>query len=374
MEADVVAAAVKALGIPGNHTHELGCTQVQLVTSTKNSSGDGRRASSPLASTAFFPSASVVSASSDDMHAAAMSESFSIIRLLFYADGNITDSFLQSATAPAGPYMAFLRNALPAKLFPVSGGGVQQCYNTTSCGGPALVVIQPITSCDADVCFLIDGSGSIANEAWQVELNVVDSIIGAIGRADVQTDMLPTAVAAMLSRSVANAKLLSFFATAGNPSAIVAAMEFSSNQAILIPPTIKSDVDASTLRKFIKESGGTNMASGIEACQSLFKQEPMSSTGRRNVLILLTDGQPDSPSNTAAAADKAKSAGTAIITMGVSGADLVLMSGLSSGPGYSFSADEFNNDAANIGAEIAPVLCHANPDINNGEAFLLVLD
>jgi hypothetical protein len=111
-----------------------------------------------------------------------------------------------------------------------------------------------------------------------------------------------------------------------------------------------------------KESGGTDMASGISACQSLFEQEPMRSTGRKMMLVLLTDGKPDSEAAATAAADRAKAAGIAVITMGVAKADLRLMAVLSSGPGYNFSAEKFNNDAANIGAEMAPQACHVEQE------------
>jgi hypothetical protein len=99
------------------------------------------------------------------------------------------------------------------------------------------------------------------------------------------------------------------------------------------------------------------MDAGIAGCQFLLEQEPMRSTGHGKVLVLLTDGAPNSQELTVAAADKAKAAGSVIITMGVAKADLQFMQGLSSGAGYNFSAENFDNDAANIGAEIAPKLC-----------------
>jgi hypothetical protein len=176
MEAGMVAAAVKALGIPDNHTYNLGCVQVQLV-----ARGNGSRISSWTA-TLSLPRNPAVSVTGEEVHAAALSELSSIIKLLFYAAEDTTDSFLQSAVASTGPFMAFLRNALPTELFPASGGGVQQCADTKVCDGPTFVVIQPISTCNVDVCFLIDGSGSIKDEGWQVEINVVDSIIGAIGK------------------------------------------------------------------------------------------------------------------------------------------------------------------------------------------------
>jgi hypothetical protein len=77
--------------------------------------------------------------------------------------------------------MAFFRNALPAELFPTTGGAVQQCSDTSTCNGPTLVIITQIKTCNVDVCFAIDGSGSISSERWQVEINVVDSITRAIG-------------------------------------------------------------------------------------------------------------------------------------------------------------------------------------------------
>jgi hypothetical protein len=145
--------------------------------------------------------------------------------------------------------------------------------------------------------------------------------------------------------------------TAGNPGAYVAAVEFSDTNETEIPPTKRSVVDTTVLRSAKKQGGGTDMYAGIATCQYLLEDEPMKSTGHTKVVVLLTDGAPDSHEEATTATDKAKAAGIVIITMGVKGADLPFMGSLSSGAGYNFSAENFDNDAANIGAEIAPRLC-----------------
>jgi hypothetical protein len=102
--------------------------------------------------------------------------------------------------------MAFFRNALPPELFPAVGGAVQQCSDSKTCAGPMFVVITPISACDVDVCFAIDGSGSITSEGWQMEINVVDSITRAIGEVtELHYSQLGTKLHTMLhSTSVLN--------------------------------------------------------------------------------------------------------------------------------------------------------------------------
>jgi hypothetical protein len=147
------------------------------------------------------------------------------------------------------------------------------------------------------------------------------------------------------------------FSFAGNTDAYVAAVEFSDTNITHIPPTKRSLVDATMLRRIDKQSGFTNMYAGLAACQSLLEEQPMKSTGSSKVIVLLTDGGPDSREDAMKAADMAKAAGTAITTIGVANADLSFMATLSSGPGYNFSTVAFDNDAANIGAEVAPKVC-----------------
>jgi hypothetical protein len=106
------------------------------------------------------------------------------------------------------------------------------------------------------------------------------------------------------------------------------------------------------------QKGGTDMTAGINACKSLFATNPLMSAARDSkVIVLLTDGGPNSPTETSAAAGAAKASGITLITVGVGSANLAYMDSLSSGAGYAYSAAAFNNDATNLGVQVSPVVC-----------------
>jgi hypothetical protein len=186
MEAGILAAAVKALGLSNTTSYPLGCVQVlQVAISTTLGTGRGMRLLSETAPDPMPPPRPQLPPDSFGaaaaVHTAALSNQSTTVKLQFYASDGVTNEALQTAVAPTGPFMAFFRNALPPELFPVSGGAVQQCSGPTTCDGPTFVVITQIKTCNVDVCFAIDGSGSITSDRWQVEINAVDSITRAIG-------------------------------------------------------------------------------------------------------------------------------------------------------------------------------------------------
>lgn len=139
----------------------------------------------------------------------------------------------------------------------------------------------------------------------------------------------------------------------GDAAAFISVVQFSSNWSVEVGPTRKGSFGATTdVRALVQLQGGTNMAAGIEKCRSLLTQEaPMSSSANAKVIVLLTDGAPDSQTDAASAAAKAKSSNIAVVTVGVGGADLTFLeASISTGAGYSFSSASFNNDAANCRA------------------------
>jgi hypothetical protein len=187
MEAGILAAAVKALGLSNTTTYPVGCVQVlRVASSTPRSTGRGMRLLGETEPDPVPPPNAQISTASfraaGAVHTAALSGQSTVVKLQFYAFDAVTNESLQTAVASTGPFMAFFRNALPPELFPTTGGAVQQCSDIATCNGPTFVVITPIKTCNVDVCFAIDGSGSIDILEWQVEINVVDSITRAIGK------------------------------------------------------------------------------------------------------------------------------------------------------------------------------------------------
>lgn len=59
------------------------------------------------------------------------------------------------------------------------------CYSDRNgkCSGTAYKIEDPINMCEVDICFAVDQSGSIRDtpRAWDIQVNVVDSITKSIG-------------------------------------------------------------------------------------------------------------------------------------------------------------------------------------------------
>jgi len=279
----------------------------------------------------------------------------SVVRIEFPATPDYGQASLIAATAPTTSFLPFLRNYLPSGWFPSggfrfhacgyvrallpvlllrplhngAGGSVCGVDSNGACQGTVYTIVQTIATCKVDVCFLMDGSGSMSDASWEVEANVVDNIARIIG----------------------------------DDAAYVAVVEFSDGTYTHVPPTKKSSVDTSTLRTARQFTGLTYMGEAIRKCQSILTQDLMFSSPTRHakVIVLLTDGAPNGVLDPVTEANAAKLAGTTIITVGVGGADLALLDTLSNGAGYAYSADAFNNDATNLGTQITPALCSATP-------------
>lgn len=285
------------------------------------------------------------------------SDIYSILKLQFSPSGSITKQWLETATNPSGVFMAYLRNELPKGIFPDTGGSVQQCTGGSTCAGTVYVVTQPITNCAVDVCFLMDGSGSIASYsgAWQVEANVVDGITRTIGEWKRYAPLLEEKCCCPLSLTHLH------MVFAGAADANIAVVEFANGQtSTLVPPTPKATVDTSLLRNLAACSGClTPMHLGISKCQQLLLSDPVmqATNNHGKVIVLLTDGWPDDSGSATSVANTAKAAGIKIVTVAVGTADTIYMSTLSSGNGFNFSAAAFNNDATNLGIQVSPVVC-----------------
>lgn len=65
-----------------------------------------------------------------------------------------------------------------------AGGALCSVGTNGDCEGTVYTVQRAIPWCPVDVCFLLDGSGSMAQSAWEIEANVVDSMIRSIGEVD----------------------------------------------------------------------------------------------------------------------------------------------------------------------------------------------
>jgi len=113
--------------------------------------------------------------------------------------------------------------------------------------------------------------------------------------------------------------------------------------------SIKAAIDALVV------GGSTNMSAAISTAQSELASVRHNAAARR-VIILMSDGQPDSDSAALAAAESAKNSGIRIITLGLGAVDASLMSEIASSPAdYYYAPSSSDLDA--LYRSIAGSLC-----------------
>ncbi|GBG00309.1 hypothetical protein Rsub_13287 [Raphidocelis subcapitata] len=232
------------------------------------------------------------------------------LQLVFPPATGFSADAIQAAVNSAA-FWPFLRNYLAANLDFTQGGSVCEAPALQECEGTVFQIPRRVSNCPVDVCFLMDGSGSISSYpgAWEIEGNIIDSIVTSMGNGD----------------------------------AYISVVEFSYEALVHIPPIARRNADTTVLRSLPMMAGSTNMAAGLQ-----------------KAIVLLTDGAPDSYIDASEQAEAAKAHGITIVTIGVGGADLDYMDTLSSGPyDFAFSAGAFDNDATNLGTVVTPALCLA---------------
>ncbi|GBF97829.1 hypothetical protein Rsub_11355 [Raphidocelis subcapitata] len=249
------------------------------------------------------------------------------LQLVFGTATGFSADAIQAAVNSAA-FWPFLRNNLAANLDFTQGGSICEAPALQECQGAVFQIPRRVSNCPVDVCFLMDGSGSISwyPGAWEIEGNIIDSIVTSMGNGD----------------------------------AYISVVEFSGTTLVHIPPTPKRDADTTVLRSLPMMAGSTNMAAGLQKCDELLRQGPSAGGANNRAIVLLTDGAPDSYQAASMEAEAAKAHGVTIVTIGVGGADLDYMDTLSSGPyDFAFSAGAFENDATNLGTVVTPALCLA---------------
>ncbi|KAG5178243.1 hypothetical protein JKP88DRAFT_248328 [Tribonema minus] len=262
--------------------------------------------------------------------------------ITFAPAGAITLADLALATDANSGYLSRFGAQLGGVgLFGPTGGTVA-VQNAVASGTwtTATAIVTPSASCVVDVCYLLDHSGSIQGvlQAWSVEKAVALSSMNgfAVGKI-----------------------IASMFSDSYDKLAVAAAGDLA---------TVGPALDAQDRTYF----GGTAMDSAINGCVASLNAESMfltvallcccvnaatgqaSGSTKSRVIVLLTDGQPNSRSATTAAASRAKAAGISIVTVGVAGADIAYMDTLSSGgAGSTISATQFTVTATAETARLA---------------------
>ena len=127
---------------------------------------------------------------------------------------------------------------------------------------------------------------------------------------------------AKLTQAIAGA--LSFAADAIKRKYTVGLVSFASAAELLCLPEDSFSVLSSRAER-LNASGSTNMKAGIEKAAA----ELVKSAGLR-VIVIVTDGMPDSPELALAAANKAKESGIDIIAIGTDDADQMFLQKIAS--------------------------------------------
>jgi molecular chaperone DnaK len=162
------------------------------------------------------------------------------------------------------------------------------------------------------VMLVIDTSGSMCgtmDEAKQAAVGLIDQI---------DLDAMPTGLA-----------------------------EFGGSSGIRLDPTSDYSRLVSAIKK-LSPSGGTPMGEALEACKRIF-------TDGVGVVVLLTDGEPNSPDGARMSADALRDLGVVVYTIGVLGADVAFLRSIASSPDASFepSAGDLIGTFRSIGRDLA---------------------
>jgi len=144
-----------------------------------------------------------------------------------------------------------------------------------------------------------------------------------------------------------------------------AAISFASGASV--------DVGLTTTYQDIKDAingysagGTTNMSAGISAAENELLNGTNATSGASKVMILLSDGYPDSTSNATAAANSAKGSGIRLITIALgSGAGTSFLAGIASSPSDAFVAPQ-PADLDSIYASIAQLILTGEQEIASG--------
>ena len=189
------------------------------------------------------------------------------------------------------------------------------------CLGQLSLISLPKYNCAVDACFLLDGSGSMNGDRWEVEKPLVLGAINAF---------------AVASSNIIVAQFSDWYGVIARGS-----------------PITLDRVAVAAARRSV---GGTNMDAGIRGCISDLQHG--NATGNPQMIILLTDGEPNSESAAMAAATDAKAAGIKMITVGVgSSANLVLLSYLSSS-NVTLTAKNFDDySVATLAKQMSEAIC-----------------
>ncbi len=133
-----------------------------------------------------------------------------------------------------------------------------------------------------------------------------------------------------------------------------AAISFSSDASL--------DQELTTDYQAIKDAidaydagGGTNMAAGIDTARDELINGTNATTGANKVMILLSDGEPNSESDAEDAATAAKDDGIRLFTIALGSADTAFLEGIASSPDDAYVAPD-PADLDGVYAEIAQVV------------------
>jgi molecular chaperone DnaK (HSP70) len=134
------------------------------------------------------------------------------------------------------------------------------------------------------------------------------------------------------------------------PGARVGLVSFASGARIEAPLSEAPGPVVAAARR-LSVYGGTDLSAGLEAAPKLFDRDD----GRR-VIVVVTDGEPNSTDSARAAAAACHAAGIEIVTVGVSGADMAFLGSISTADKDSIFTDDMKGTLRAIARSLTGAL------------------
>jgi len=227
-------------------------------------------------------------------------------------------------------------------LIPVRAGNMCISDGTGSCTGPVIPCPVRMQQCTVDICFAIDGSGSIEEaNAWSAEVSIVRGIVGSIGGANsnlavwmfsdaAQQIVAPTTVGQAKATESFTRALPNFQPPYGRTQAAGAL------QACLV---CDADLLAQLLLTRILR---TRNCLAPKLLQDVFDGLPKTVGTRDKTIVLITDGQLGDATQCDRVVKTAKSRGVSIVTVGVGAINADQLRSFASNPSFFIRAPDFS--------------------------------
>lgn len=181
-----------------------------------------------------------------------------------------------------------------------------------------------VSGCDVNICFAIDGSGSINAAAFQTQKDFVD-------------------VTAEVIKNI--------------PGVSFALVQYATQSTVVTPLTSSFTKFSNDLEALEQAGGSTNLGGGINDC--IF-QLPLRNSGEANKMVVLGDGFGNVGPTATTSAEFFRDLGGGICAVGAGNFDKALLLPLVESPANCFQVDSFSDVLAlqDIIADLVKQICN----------------